>query len=607
MSDNNVPLSEMMEGRKPRAAVSFDVTKGKPTEIPTNDPQEAAIPEPVVEGEGESQKPKMKTVVKATSQASGPVDFNSMKTVQPTDILPSGAANDGPSELENQLMGALDAAVGREMESIENRIDAVLEAQEKEREEAAMKKMDSETETVVSPETPDGEGDGDELTKGLYEDEEDKKQEVPSAPTVPSAEPTPVFKFHTGDNPIEGDPVKETEREDIIPENPARDISNPIAADLGIAEDDDLFKDEEDDKPSADVGPSDEEVKEMADNVRKDIKSRINPIKKKFDLSKFTIAKKPLSLHKVMNIGAKASKKVADWVLAADQRPISMSELSGPEILKLNPANSNRNRLNTFKDMYYIIYEHVEDANKPAFEAWLKQTKFIDLPHLYFGLYMATFGNGNFLNYTCPKEGCQHIFIKDVKLEDMVKYRDDETREKIRSILRGDTTSPRKDGEYDVDMEQVSDHYVFGLRAPSIWNVIIETASLPEKFLDKYSDLIDLIAYIDGIYVIDEENQQLVPVDTKPDPNDMSKTVARKVRAYYDIIKTLDTNEYFNLRALVDGYDKPGDDIKYIRPGCKCPKCGAEIPEDEDTSPDAMLFTRHQLAAIGSISSSSNQ
>jgi len=545
----------------------------------------------------------MRTVVKASSQATGPVDFNSMKTVQPTDILPSGAANDGPSELENQLMGALDRAVGREMESIEARIDAVVEAQEKEREEAAIKKIGVEPEAEADPaETPD-EGDGEELTKGLYEDGEDDKKQEPVATTTTGGDPTPVFKFRMEDDP----PFEEAKHEDIIPENPARDISNSISADLGISDEDDLFKDEEEDKPTDNVGPSDEEVKEMADNVRKDIKSRINPIKKKFDLSRFSIAKKPVSLHKVMNMCAKSSKKVADWVLAADRRAISMSELSGPEILKLNPANSNRNRLNTFNDMYHIIYDHVEDANKPAFEAWLKQTKFIDLPHLYFGLYMATFGNGNFLNYTCPKDGCQHIFIKDVKLEDMVKYKDDETRERIRSILRGDTTSSRKDGEYDVDLVQISDHYVFGLRAPSIWNVIIETASLPEKFLDKYSDLIDLIAYIDGIYVIDEDNQELVPVDTKPDPDNLSKTVARKVRAYYDIIKGLDTNEYFNLRALVDGYDKPGDDIKYVRPGCKCPKCGAEIPEDKDTSPDAMLFTRHQLAAIGSISSSSNQ
>ena len=141
----------------------------------------------------------------------------------------------------------------------------------------------------------------------------------------------------------------------------------------------------------------------------------------------------------------------------------------------------------------------------------------------------------------------------------------------------------------------------FALRTPSVWNVIIETASLSDKFLEKHADLIDLVSYIEGIYIIDNENSQLIPIDTKPDPNDQAKSSARRIKAFYDVISQLSSEEYYTLRSIVGSYDDEASKMSYQIPACNCPECATEIPANTDMSPDNMLFTRHQLAAIGSM------
>ena len=211
---------------------------------------------------------------------------------------------------------------------------------------------------------------------------------------------------------------------------------------------------------------------------------------------------------------------------------------------------------------------------------------------------MATFGGSNFVTYTCPH--CNKVFIKDITFEDMVIYKDENVRNKVRGILKSDTTT--KSDTYDVELAQISDSYVFGFRAPSVWNVIIETASLSDKFLEKHADLIDVVSYIDAIYVIDNDNNTLVPVDVRPDPNDQAKSSARRVKAFYDIIRTLNSEDYYTLRAKIAEFDEATDNVTYQIPASTCPDCATEIPANTDIGPDAMLFTRHQLAAIGNMS-----
>lgn len=587
MSD--MTLDQMMEGKTPRTSEPIDLTRG----MPAAENNETPVPN---------------VPMQAVPVQTGPVDMSKMSKIDTANLLPK--REEAPSQLETDLFGALDKAVEREKESIEERIDAVLEAQDKEREEMAEKAADAAINKELDNNDKDtSQSEDEDDTLGLYDEEETE------TPTRASSDPKPEFHFT---NPLSDDEVEaesdkndgtedsesseevkqeEQKSEDTTPVIPAtKTVNDKIINIHGTIPDDDLFKDESD-EPDATDPEEEAKANEMLDSIKKDIKSRVSTITNKLDLSKFTIAKKPISLQKVMKLAVRSHQNVADWMMYSAQRPISMIGLSGPEILKLNPENSNRNRLNTFKDMYRVIYEHVEDANKPEFEAWLKNLRFIDLQHVYFALYMATFGNSNFISYSCPK--CNKVFIKDVSFEDMVKYSSDEVKEKVRNIIRGDSTTSTD--TYPVDLVQISDEYVFGLRTPSVWNVIIETASLTDRFLENHADLIDLVSYIDSIYVIDMEHTELVPVDTKPDPNDMAKTAARKIKAFYDIISRLNTDEYYSLRAKISEYDKDGEAITYFVPAATCPDCATEIPANEDMNPDTMLFTRHQLAAIANI------
>lgn len=572
MSEKNqkVNLEEMMD-RAPRtgSGISLDITKPI-TEIPSNDGTTTP---------NETPAPK----VQVNTVQTGPVDMSQMAPMDIHSVLPK---REKVNPLEASLYADLDMAVAREKESITARQDELLQRQREEFEEQVEKEaMAAQAKEDDFALNGNAESKSDEDDLGLYnEPEEEENVTFPN----PSAPVRTTVNTEVVPEPIEEAPKTEV----VIPKQTAVK-SDKVASILDMKDDGDLFDDEE-----AEAAKEEADVNNMLEDLKSAVKEKITPIRKSLDLSKFTIAQKSISAQKVMKLAVQSHQNIADWIMFSANRPLSVTGLSGPEILKLNPENSSRNRLNTFRDMYRIIYDHVYDANKPEFETWLKQVRFVDVQHIYFALYMATFGGSNFVNYTCPK--CNKVFVQDIKFEDMVSYASEETKEKVRAILKMDTTTPSND-TYPVDLVQISNNYVFGLRTPSVWNVIMETASLSDQFLEKHADLIDVVSYIDAIYIIDEDTMSLVPVDTKPDPNDQAKTSARRIKVFYDVIRTLSSEDYYGLRAKINEYDENSNDVSYKIPATKCPECEAEIPENKDITPDNMLFTRHQLAAIGNM------
>ena len=592
-------LDDLVGGNvRKHSPVTIDVTKGVTPEdqVPTN----------IVEGKTESipvESVTAKKEVKAAVDA-GPMDKDNLQAINPYDILEHKKQD--PSDDENSVWGDLDRAVEREKESITKRIEAVrdmqkkeIEAMEEAKEEEELRKAEAE-DLVDNTDTDSNEEDGAD-----YGDEDDDGIDIESVFNNNASEET------TLDDVVDVaayDIYKEKPKETVPEETHAVDVKTVKIKDepkqpkkyeeeekkvniLDMVDDESLFEDDEEE----DSNTVDQE--EAYEELKAEIKTKIKPIRNKIDLSKFTIAQKSVNAQKVMKLAVKSHQNIADWVLYSGKRPISMTGLSGPEIIKLNPQNTGRNRLNTFRDMYRVLYDHIYDGNKPEFEAWMKQTRWIDLKHVYFRVYKATFSDSNFITYSCE---CGNNFIKDIPFEDMVKYADDKVKEEVQAILKGDTTSPSSD-EYPVDLYQISSSYVFGLKSPSIWNVIMETATLSDTFLEQHADLIDLVSYIDSIYLIDSEKNTLIPVDTKPDPNNQARTSARRIRAFYDIIKTLSSEDFYALRAQISEYDKDDDKVSYFIPAATCPKCAREIAENDDITPDQLLFMRHQLAAIGNL------
>ena len=333
----------------------------------------------------------------------------------------------------------------------------------------------------------------------------------------------------------------------------------------------------------------------MIDNLRDEVKRNIIPIKNKIDLNAFKVADTPMAASKAVSFNL-ADLNRADWVLPVSKTTISVSGLSGPEIFALNPQNENpsRSKINAFKDMYGIIYKHIL-GTKPSFEDWLKTTNFSEIQHIYFALYKATFSGSNFLYYECPK--CHDISIQDKSFEDMIKYGDDATKELVDGIMNGEV----EPNEHAVSRYQVSDKYVVDIAEPTIWN-IISYSSLSNNFLSKYEDLIDVLSFIERIYVIDQEKMQLVPIDTSPDKNSIVRTISRQISTFASVIKTLPSDNFIELRSYISSnyLANTAAAISYQVPEHTCEKCNHKF-EATEMEASTLLFMRHQLGALGAI------
>lgn len=596
-------LNDVMEGGVPhRNSNVFDISDGKGLRKVESESNDTAIP----------------TSKRFIPVNAGPVNMDNVIPVDIDQILPK---QEKATVMDNELMNALDMAVDREIESITERHDQLFQAQEKELEEkeaaAEEEAMRADDEFAVNGTSAFVSTSNSDLADDMYEDnvapiigkrysafiddsmttEKAVSEVISDTPAIvddkviikeTSIANEVVTTESNGEETAENIPV---DIEPVVPE--LKPIAIPV---LDNIDNDHLFDDDDETENEANDAPSSDEVLE---DLKKQVRDRLGiGTIKKLDLSKFSVAQKAISAQKVMKLAVQQHQNAADWVLPSANRSITVTGLSGPEILKLNPENSNRNKINTFRDMYRVIYDHIIDGNKPEFEAWLKVTRFADLQHIYFALYMATFGGSNFTNYVCPK--CNKTFINDIgSFDEMVMYATEEAKAKVRNILKMDSTS--SGDKYEANLVAISNQYAVALRTPSIWNVIIETASLSDKFLEAYADQIDLIAYIDTAYLIDQENMNLIPIDTKPDPNDIAKTAGRRIRVMHDLINKLDSQELYALRSAINELDESANDISYKIPGCKCPDCGSDVPGNDQIGPDGMLFTRHQLAAIASM------
>lgn len=345
-----------------------------------------------------------------------------------------------------------------------------------------------------------------------------------------------------------------------------------------------------------------EEKNEKEENAKKlevfktEIQECLKPTQSKVDFSKFTIGKKPISVSKLLTLGD-TNKHVSDWMLYSSNKSISLSELSGQEIEKFNPSNRDRNRTNTYKTIYSIIYQHLVDDNKPVtLEAWVKSILFFDIRHLYFGVYKACFEGGNFVPYTCPH--CAKIFMENVPVTSMVKYKTPEIEAKVQKILQKDTTGPTL---YETTLVAISETYAIGIKVPTVYNVIFENSILETEFTDKYSDILGVISYIDEIYYIDTRSMELTPINVSPDRENLGKSVKRKIKIYHEILKSLNSDQYSSLLMEMKKVNElVGNDITYIVPSIECPGCKKQI-EEQPKDPLDMLFTRHQLVALANI------
>ena len=503
------------------------------------------------------------------------------------------------SEFEKEIMDDLDKAVAREKESITERINAITEMQRKEFEEQMAAKEEAEYKRVETEEQPtvkSSSGDDDIDWDNLFDDDEKRTEDKP-------VKHSPITRYVEEDTAqytipnMDSEPAKidrEVEEDDLDVDEDATtntieevvEDPKPIASSNEIS--DDLDKD-----LAAEIGEEVPDTDSIMKRFAENVKERIAPITKRFNLNDFTVGESPITRLDIKMMGL-SHVSVADHFLPNAGKIISCSALSGSELMAMNPENSNRSRLNTLKDIYSIMYKHVVSEKPKTFDEWLKTTRFNDLEHIYFALYKATFGGSNFMTYECPNKKCQDVFIEDVSFEDMINYADDETKAKMQAIMSSGDSSITP---YEIVRQQISNNLAIGIRNPSIYNVVIEVSGLSDSFLEKYQDLMDIIVFIDNIYYIDYEHQVLEPVDFMPDNNNIAKTIARRIKIIADILRSLPSDNYFELRkAVADAFPSLAG-VTYKIPAATCKKCGTQIPE-RVVGAQELLFMRHQLGAF---------
>lgn len=403
---------------------------------------------------------------------------------------------------------------------------------------------------------------------------------------------------------VYSDKFDDEDDEDDKPENKKNIATYEDDINLGLDDDDfDLLEEEE----KSQEDDREEKIQEVRETIRQNMKEKFKPIHNAIDFSKFTISKKPISISKVITDLNERPIEGAIGVIYAQKRAVKMSALSAVELETLRPPqDENVNRYDYITNRLKLIYSHLIDDNKPnTFELWAKSTYRDTIDDYFFTLYKATFGKSNIITYTCDDNNCNNVFMLEEPIEDMIKFKDEATKQEYYRILRTGNVNTEST-EYDTQLFQISDDYAVTLKKPSLYSSYVEPSLLDTEFLAKHEDFMLLMSYIDDIYLINREDNTLNKIDTKPIPGQPTKSIKRKIRSYHKILNSLNSDQIQALSFATDKIDDleidPVTDevvhpIVYQYPSEKCGKCGRVIEASEE-APDRMLFMRHRLGLM---------
>ena len=261
-------------------------------------------------------------------------------------------------------------------------------------------------------------------------------------------------------------------------------INKDIDDDLGLLDDEEESEFDKEETAEAEEqrkvleAEQKEKTEKIYDTIRKEMSEKFKPVTNAIDLSKFRISKKTVSGSRVLKEINDSAIECADGVLYEEKRCVRMSALSALEIEKLDPSrarNGNENQI--MIDRMRLIYDHIIDESKPSsFNEWAKTVSMSSINDYFFTLYKATFGKANIITYTCE---CDNVFLQTKPINDMIKFRNDEVKDKYFDILHNGT---RESKPLTTELFQISDDYVAELRKPSLYDLFIEQSYIPKDF-----------------------------------------------------------------------------------------------------------------------------
>ena len=251
------------------------------------------------------------------------------------------------------------------------------------------------------------------------------------------------------------------------------------------------------------------------------------------------------------------------------------------------------------------MYEHDANPYKPStVVGWSKTIPYDDIEAIYAAMYIASLKGAYYMPRVCTDPKCQYSYLKDAPaLESMVKFPNDKVKEKFEQIKK---IAPTKENtqSYESTITVINDRFAVGLKVPSIFTVLYENSGLDNNFIEKYSNMITLMRYIDYLYIIDSENNDIRRIEWKTYPGEYTKSFKSKIATYSKIFKEFDEADFSIVLALIRSMTS-GDialenAYSYEIPEEKCPKCG-HIIEPEQTSAKEMVFTRQRLVELATL------
>lgn len=570
--------------------------------------EEKASETPVVEEATPTTEEKPVEETQPTTPVVPTFDEANLQSADISVIVPSGKT-DATQEARDELIDELDNGISS---AIERRFKPALkEIHDMRREYEDLKAMGEENPQVVSKYDPSLDLNP-ELTdkdrEAIRRDEEEhvlSDDEIKASTSINNLLPEDDIEREFEQYENAADAVNNiTTAATTTPaiDTTPVDVSDAVVPSVEVAEsdEDELFYDDElledlgldEDKEEAERIKEEKQQQRNMEEFARVLRQQLDEVgERKPDISKFRVRKRPVAFTKVLS--KPVEKKYYEWGLFATGVSISMTPLSAIEMDEINPYTDSANDIGKARTVFSTLYKHLApECRTMDMEAWLKLLNYQDLNHLFFALYNANFSTSNIIPFSCPK--CKHFYTEKRPIIDMVKFETEADKETFNKIIAKDPSFPPT---FEEEIYVANGDYAFGIVIPKIYNSMFEERLLNEGFREKYAGIINISHCISTVYEIDEDNEELIPIQFNTAPNDIVKTYKYRIQGIYKILSKLSAYEFKELQSHIAKYLEENSkdiNISYQVPAATCPKCGAEI-EAIPMNAQELVFTRHRL------------
>lgn len=570
--------------------------------------EEKASETPVVEETTPTTEEKPVEETQPTTPVVPTFDETNLQSADISAIVPSGKT-DATQEARDELIDELDNGISS---AIERRFKPALkEIHDMRREYEDLKAMGEENPQVVSKYDPSLDLNP-ELTdkdrEAIRRDEEEhvlSDDEIKASTSINNLLPEDDIEreFEQYENAADAvnNVTTAATTTPAIDTTPV-DVSDAVVPSVEVAEsdEDELFYDDElledlgldEDKEEAERIKEEKQQQRNMEEFARVLRQQLDEVgERKPDISKFRVRKRPVAFTKVLS--KPVERKYYEWGLFATGVSISMTPLSAIEMDEINPYTDSANDIGKARTVFSTLYKHLApECRTMDMEAWLKLLNYQDLNHLFFALYNANFSTSNIIPFSCPK--CKHFYTEKRPIIDMVKFETEADKETFNKTIAKDPSFPPT---FEEEIYVANGDYAFGIVIPKIYNSMFEERLLNEGFREKYAGIINISHCISTVYEIDEDNEELIPIQFNTAPNDIVKTYKYRIQGIYKILSKLSAYEFKELQSHIAKYlegNSKDINISYQVPAATCPKCGAEI-EAIPMNAQELVFTRHRL------------